>query len=37
LKFLGKVAGDITNSIKEANEERKERIRLKEEQDERER
>lgn len=37
MKFLGKVAGDITNSIKEANEERKERIRLKEEQDERER
>lgn len=27
-KFLGKVAGDITNSLKEANEERKRRIKI---------
>lgn len=36
-KFLGKVAGDITNSIKEANEERKERNRSRNEKEERER
>lgn len=36
-KFLGKVAGDITNTIKDANDERKERTRIRDEQAEKER